>query len=130
MEHSLNSIYSSASNAEDSASSIESTIGGIDITVDDICNMLAGSIYLLPQAECKINDILNELNIANTYDTNENLYIQESLATAYKKVKHTAKMKERLFNRRKYALKSIFPKISETHMKLLYEKTLYPDETE
>lgn len=125
IDDSLKSIYSSASSAEDSSSSVESTVDGIDRTVDDIWRVLSGSIYLLPRTENKINDMLNFLNIASSYQTHQYTYLEESIKTNYKKGNYSSKMKQMLYNKRISALKSIYPHISEDKLKEIYEQLLY-----
>lgn len=122
IEDSLKGIYSSASSAEDSSSSVERT-------VDNIWKILSGSLYLLPRSESKINDLLNSLNVVNSYENIKTNYLEESLLNTYKKTLHNQKMKEHLYNERKLALKKLFPGMSEEDLKLLYEKTLYQDES-
>ncbi|MEO3946162.1 ATP-binding protein [Gorillibacterium sp. CAU 1737] len=106
----LDDIYSSADNADNNSSSVESTVGNIESTVDEIWGVLFGVAYLLPRIDSNLKNQRDQ-----TFDPKP--FITES----FNRFTSRLGSSKWLINNQKNVLKKLFPDVSEQELNKLFQ---------
>jgi len=114
---SLSDIEYSADNADSNTSSVESTVGDIEDTVNEMWKLLASIAYLLPRIDINTR----RLNNLSGYEYN---FAKEILGRFFKHYQGDKLPNERVSKSQKNVIKRIFPELNSVRIDEMYNSVL------